>query len=631
MLQYMRIAAKSWVVKTLMAILIVSFSIWGVGDVFRTNYLKQPVASVGKDKITMQEFTSLFDQNLRNLKQYNPAVTAKEAKQFGLIEETLEREITRRLIDAEVRRLGVSVSEEPVLDIVRNEPAFRKEDGSFDKERFIMLLRQQQVSEKEFVNIWRSDISRRMLMNVVAGAAFVPQYALDAIFKAKAQKRIFDIVNLDSSKIDDIPVPDENTLQEFYDKNTALFLVPEYRDITIATLSLESIAKDIDISEEDLSSYYETSKEQLAKPETRGIIQSVLFSQEQADQLSQRAKLSKDLALTAKSMQEPVIPIDNIDAKTLMPDLAQAVFSMTVGDISEPIKTQLGWHVIQLKSINPAGVPSFEDAKAELLTELRLEKAKDAAIEMVNKLDDALASGQSLEEIAETFSLRLIKIQGIDATGVLSSGSLPSEMPNRNLVLQHAFSQEIDDTSPIESDNEGLYFVVKTDSIKPSGVKPFSEIKNMVASAWKQQQQVEQAKVDAESIEKALKEGAALAGIAKKREISARVSTPLTMLPDASSAADREQDLPDGIMDKAFNLRLGETAFFEQGEKWIIVRLAKVEEGSDKNKDVQKSLIEAEMSRIVGAEILTQYVQYLRSVTPVKIHTNILEQFKQQD
>ncbi|MCL2474294.1 MAG: SurA N-terminal domain-containing protein, partial [Alphaproteobacteria bacterium] len=442
MLQSIRVAAKSWIVKVFMIVLIVSFSIWGVGDAFRTNYLKQPVAKVGDYKITMSEFAALFDQNLRTIKQYNPALTAKEAKQLGLIEETLEREITRLLIDSEVRRLGLRISEKPVLEMVRQEPAFRKEDGSFDKDRFIMLLRQQQVSEAEFLNIWRSDISRRMLMNVAAGASFVPKAAVDAVYKAKSQKRIFDVVTVDSAKIGGIPVPDEKTLEEFYDKNTALFMDPEYRDITIATLSLDALAKDTDVSGVDLSAYYETSKERLVKPETRNIVQSVLFSQEQAEQLSQRARVSGDLSLTAKSMNEPVIPIDNIEAGTLMPDLARAVFSMKAGDVSEPIKTQLGWHVIQLRNINAAGVPSFDEAKDEILAEIRLEKAKDEAVDIINKLDDELAAGKSLDDLAGTLRLRLVKIQGIDNAGVLRDGSLPRELPGRNMALQHAFSQE---------------------------------------------------------------------------------------------------------------------------------------------------------------------------------------------
>src|ERR1700730_7343543 len=143
---------------------------------------------------------------------------------------------------------------------------------------------------------------------------------------------------------------------------------------------------------------------------------------------------------------------------------------MKAGEVSNPIKSNLGWHVVQLKNISPAGTPSFDEVKEQIRTDMKRDQAVDTATRMVNKLDDELGAGHALEDIADSMKLRLIKIPAVEDNGKTPDGKDPPELPHKEDVLKAAFGQNAGETSPVLDDKNGNYFVVRTDEISPAAV-----------------------------------------------------------------------------------------------------------------------------------------------------------------
>ena len=270
MIQSMQELAHSWVVKGLMLFLVVSFSIWGIGDIFRGNSLQKTVASVGGVKISVQQVNQFFEKALIQIKQkIDPNITAQQARQMGLLDQSLEREITRQLIDMDLERQGIKVGPQAVLKMIADQPKFRTEDGKFNKQLFRQLLEQQRTSEGAFLAQGQEELSRQLLQDALDGSTLAPQTAVNALYKARAQKRILEVVTIENAKLGGLPALDDKMMQTYYDQNQQLFMAPEYRSLTVATLSTDALAKDVSVSDDELKKEYEAKRDELSTPERR--------------------------------------------------------------------------------------------------------------------------------------------------------------------------------------------------------------------------------------------------------------------------------------------------------------------------------------------------------------------------
>ncbi|MDD3370561.1 MAG: peptidyl-prolyl cis-trans isomerase [Alphaproteobacteria bacterium] len=626
MLRFMREMTSSWIVKGLMLFLVISFSIWGIGDIFRGNSLKKAVASVGNTEISVQDLNQLFERGLVQARQaLSDNLTAQQAKQLGLLDHVLDQEINSRLVDLDVARQKISVGPEAILDILAKEPQFRTKDGSFNKALFYQFLQQQRMSEAAFFAKEQQELARFILVGSLQSPAVAPQTAVDLIFKARAQKRTLDVVTVDASKMTGIAVPDDKALREFYDANQKKFETPEYRSLTIGTLSTDAIAKDFSVSDEQLKTLYEEKRDEFSIPERRDVVQVVTQDELKAKELARKARETGSLTSVAKALKENAVPLDKLEEKSLMPDLSKAAFALSAGGVSEPVKTQLGWHVVQLKKVFPAESPAFDKIKDKLREDMRREQAVEAATRIVNQLDDELAAGHSLDDIADGLRLRLVKIPAVDSDGLTPEGKVPQELPNKDVVLKDVFGQGVGETSPVAEDKNGGYYVVRTDDIVPSGVKPFDEVKKEVAAAWKIREQKAKARAKAEKIAQDLNSGAKLASLSGEEGVSVRTSAPLSML------GDTDKDLPETLVGKSFHLKKGETAQESVDGKSYVVRLAKISDIDASKPDTRKVAIARELKKQMRDEVSDQYLAYLQTVFPVRKNAELLEMIRQRE
>jgi peptidyl-prolyl cis-trans isomerase D len=626
MLQSMRNLAQAWPVKLIMGLLMVSFCLWGIGDIFRGNPLGKTVTQVGKTEITVQDLNHAFDENLAQARQkLDPSMTAAQAREMGLLDKTLDTEVKRALVDQDVARLGLDVTPAAVLQIVSQQPQFRTKDGQFNKELFRALLENQRIGETQFLAQGKQEMERQIWLAALSGSRIVPQETIDALYLGRAQKRTLEVVLVDAPKIGGIPAPSDKELHDFYDKNDDLFMAPEYRGVTVALLNTENLAKDIQISDDQVKKEYDSKLDQLAQPEKRDILQVVTQDQAKAEALMKAARTSNDLATAAKSAGENAIPMNEVEEQSLMPELSKQIFALKEGQVSEPVKTQLGWHVLQLKKITAAGTPSFDAIKEKLRADMRRDQAVESSTRIVNQIDDQLAAGHALEDIADTQRLRLVKVPALDVTSKTPEGKLPAELLNKNEVARDAFAQNSGEVSPIEDDKAGTYFIVRTDEITQAGPKPFDAVKQQVADQWKLEAQMAKAKIEADKITKAMQDGKQASEFAHDDGVTVRMSNPLSQLGDTDPL------LPASILAQAFKLKKGDVTQAEEQDKQYIVRLAAIADADPTKADPRKGMIAAEVKKNAGDELLDQYIQHLYTLFPVKTNQDLYDRMRQQD
>ncbi|MDP9128255.1 MAG: peptidylprolyl isomerase, partial [Pseudomonadota bacterium] len=325
----MRNLAQFWVFKGLMVILVISFGIWGIGDMFRGNPLQRPVARVGDKVITVQELNKEFEATLVKMRQSLGAeLTAPQAKQFGLLDRALDSLAERAGVDLELDHLGIDVTTKAAVDWIALQPELRNKDGSFNKELFRKAADRRHMSEAEFIESSRHAMASFTLFSSFGTGGNVPKAMVDALYIARGQKRVLDVVTLANDSIRDLPQPDDKVLHDFYDKNPSLFTAPEYRGLTVAQLALEDIMKDVVISDEQVRKDYADHVAQYAHPERRDVLQVVVQGEAKGKEIADAARAVGNLAAAAKDKGFKTVPLNQTEEKTLLAELAKPVFSL---------------------------------------------------------------------------------------------------------------------------------------------------------------------------------------------------------------------------------------------------------------------------------------------------------------
>jgi len=233
MLQAIRSRAGSYVVKGLFALLILTFGIWGIGDIFRTRGTDTVVATVGDQSIRAEELQTALRRALEQLSaRFGNAIDLQQAKQLGLVDQTLAQLIDRSLIDQEAARLKLDISDDLIRNVITANPSFRGSDGRFDRSVFGAVLAANNLTEDQYVALLRHDIPRNDLLHAVTAGAAAPQPMVDLLYQYRNEKRTADIVALPTAGAPDVGQPNEDELKAFYEKHPDLFRAPEYRGFT---------------------------------------------------------------------------------------------------------------------------------------------------------------------------------------------------------------------------------------------------------------------------------------------------------------------------------------------------------------------------------------------------------------
>jgi len=225
MLQGFRNLGKSWlgklIVGVLFGLLILSFAIWGIGDVFR-GYGVNIVATVGDRDITIDQMRTAYQNELQQLsRRFGRSITSDQARALGLDQQVLGRLIAETALDERASELGLAVSRETVGEAIVKDPAFRNASGQFDRFAFDSLLRANGLTEQLFITEQQAVMARRQLADALTGAIVPPLAMREAVYRYGAERRNIAYVELPASLAGDVGTPEEAALQAFFDERKA--------------------------------------------------------------------------------------------------------------------------------------------------------------------------------------------------------------------------------------------------------------------------------------------------------------------------------------------------------------------------------------------------------------------------
>jgi len=574
MLESLRNSVNSWTAKVLLALLVLSFAVWGISDVF-TNRLASTVATVGDEPVTTEEFANAFQNDLQALqRQAGRAVSIPEARQLGREQVVLARLSTRKALNAEAASMGLSASPEAVRRAIETAPVFQGPDGTFNRYSYESTLRQEGLNTREYEDGVRQDLARNAMMQAVGAGTAAPRALAEALHRYRNQQRVLDYILLSKSDAEDPGEPTDEQVAAFHEENADRFSAPDYRAISWVALTPDTMADTVEIGPGQLAEAYENRRAQYTTPATRTLDQLLFDSEEGAVEVNARLAAGEDLADILAERGETARDVDlgTVVAGELPDALDEAAFGATETGIVGPVQTAFGWTLLNLRDVTDSTVTPLDDVKDEIGRDLALLEARDLILEESVAMDDEIAGGATLPQIGQRTAAVYGTTTAIDATGRGTDGEPVGNLPEINGFLEAAFAAAEDEEHVLVEADGGGFYSLTVDGITPSALHPLDDVRDDVIAAWKDAQRTQALADMAEEIDARLAEGTTLAAIAAELGEDVATTRPLRR-------SDQSPPLTREIVQQLFRADIGAPVNGEAGDAYVVGTLAEIVAG----------------------------------------------------
>lgn len=532
----------------------------GLGGYGVTNFghSVETVASVGKVDVTTSQYARALRNQINQFsRQFGQQLTLKDAQMFGLDQQVLQGLVSNAALDNEAMRVGISAGDAQVAQKVAATKAFQNVAGKFDRTAYTQVLEQNGLTVKEFETGIRSDLSRQVLQAAIVGGVQTPQPLTDTIYAYQNETRGFTVLQLTEASLPQkLPDATDADLQAWYKDHLADFTRPEAKRVSYAVLHPSDIAKDQTVAEADIKAAYDAAKDSYNVPEKRLVERLVYGSEDEA----KAAKAKLDAGTSFEDLvKERGLQLSDID----MGDVTEAqlgaagkdVFALTAPGVVGPLPSDLGPALYRMNAILPAQVTTFEQAHDKLKGDLQL-KAAAAAITAKNEtINDLLAGGSSIADIA--------KDQGMTAgTTDYAKGA----DDNDPVAQDPGFVKAVEGMQPGDFAQSaaladgGLAVLQVTETVPPTPV-PFEKAHDKVAAAFHAAALAKALTALADADLASVKGGTGLETLGKTDKVA---STSRSAVPDG---------IPADAVTLAFTLKPGETAKIDKPGLVALVRL----------------------------------------------------------
>ena len=624
MLQAIRSKAASWVVKGLFLLLILSFAVWGIGDIFRGPGVETTVVTVGDVKISMAEVQARFRRELSRLQNmFGGAIDAEKARAFGVLDEVIEQIATGTALDLGARRLGLAVGDDQVRQAIRDEPAFRDPSGQFSASVFGQALRANGMTEQAYVDSLRRDITRAQILGAATGGARAPESLVDLVYRQREERRVVEMARFDNAAMPAPPTPDEAQIEAFHKQNAPRFSSPEYRAVSYIALTPDDLLETVGVSPEKVKEAYDHRIDEFTRPERRAIEQILVSDKAKIDEVAVRIKAGTAFADAAKEVADidPArLSVGTVAKAELVAALAEPVFALAKDGVTDPIESPFGWHILRVTAIEPGGVEPLEAVAARLTKEIARDLATDRLFDVANKLEDELAAGGSMEEAARRFALKVVKLEAIDRQGRDRDAKPAEGIAVTPAFLEAVFALAQGEQTTLRETREGSYFIARADQVVPSALRPIADVRAEVVDAWSAAERDAAAKKQADALLARLKEGGEFGPAAEQAGAVLSTSKPFTR-----QGNDPASGAPTAVVASAFRLQKGALDQAATGDGHVVFRLTEIVAADPAANAAELDKLRQQLRQGIGGDLAAGLNAAFKQRFPVHIEQKLIE------
>ena len=414
MLNSMRGSGQSkamWVVMGLLMVGLMGFGAAGLGG-----GTVRSIGSVGEEPIPVNSYVRGYQNAAAQMSQQaGRRLSPAELQAIGVQEQVLEAVVGQAALNNETHLRGLSVGDELVRKSILENPQFQGLSGGFDQEAYEFYLdRQLGLSKSEFEALLRKENARALLQNAVVSGVGGPDRAPMALLAFARQERSFEWAALTVDQLGTpVAAPTDAQLQAYYDENAAQFMSPRTRNITYTWMNPADLLDKADVAEELIRESYTLQSDRFNKPEQRAV-DRVVFptladAQAARDRLDASAVSFSEI-ITERGLTDEDVDLGEVERGGLSEAAADVVFAETQPGVVGPVESSLGPALFRINAVIQADNTPFEEARDELRDELAGEAARRMVIDSIGDIDDLLAGGAELEELADQTDMKLGKI-----------------------------------------------------------------------------------------------------------------------------------------------------------------------------------------------------------------------------
>ncbi|WP_322003514.1 SurA N-terminal domain-containing protein [Marinobacter alexandrii] len=615
MLQDIRENAQGTIAKIIIGLLIVSLSIWGMDAIIGGFSGEPEVATVNGEDITEREFLRLVQmesqRRLSRMDSPDPSLLNEDQIRKDVLESLIQQQVLIQDADSQ----GLALTDADIDALITQMPQFQVE-GQFNRDRFVSTVRNMGMGVAEFREAMRKQYVVNQIRAGIVQSGVAANENVSHLLRIQNQTRDFRVVTVPESAVADQVEITEDEVQAFYDENSSAFKQPEQVDAAYITLSLGALAESIEISEDELQAYYETRADDLAREERRAA-HILIEDGEDADQTmaTLQQKLA-DGASFADLAQE--YSIDTVSAEeggdlgyagrgVYNGAFEEALFALEEGEVSEPVETSFGVHLIKLEDVRRSDVPPLSEIEGQLRSELARERAEERFAEIRTQLADSAYAADDLAGPAEELGLEVREAKGITRNG----GTAPFD--HEGLVRQLFSTDVVEDGYNTELIDVGdnVSVVARVREYRDAQQLALEEVAADVRASLKAQETRAALSKRAEEIIAGLESGQSLselgAGDWVRYEAKSR----------------NDQDAGAAVMRAVFSLSRpaeGEVSYGQSvsGSSAAVVALDGVNEGAVDETSAEFGQLEEFLASLDGQREYGAYQQFLRNRAEVE-------------
>jgi peptidyl-prolyl cis-trans isomerase D len=635
MLDFLRKKKRSWIITILLGLIIVVFIAFYGGSQQPTGVTSH-VAEVNGESISQREFIVHYQRTVERYREmFKGSFTPELLKNLNIKQSLLEEMIEARLVLQEARRLGLSATDEELMNAIAQVPEFHV-NGRFNKERYIQLLRANRLTPAQFEEDQRKQLTIQRLLGVLADAAHVTEAEVRERYRFEQEKINLQFIRFSvSDNLSEVKITDED-VQKFYDRNKESLKEPLKVQVEYIPYSFEQFSGPVQLTDKEVEDYYSANRATKFTTPKQAKVRYIMVrldagadakqkeaAQVLANRIVAEARGGKNFAdLAKKESQDPSAEkggeIGWLNQGQLPEALDKQIFALAKGEISEPIETPVGFHIVKVEDIKEEKTLSLAEAKPVITRELKLEKGKYEAAKIADRDREKAASGNDLAKIAQESG------SSLKTTRLFSEGEvLPEIGPTQDFYKTALALKAKEVSSVIEGPN--AYYVLKAKERTEAIVPPLDAVRGKIEKGLKESKAYEMSVQQANNSLDQVKKERNLAKLARDKKLKleetgwfARNTQELPKVGElqnltaGSLALSARKPIPDRIFTQAdaafvFAFKEAQPADMAQFEK-------------DKSQLMQQALAEARQ------RILLKFKDELKAKAKIEINSGPLEE-----
>jgi peptidyl-prolyl cis-trans isomerase D len=564
----------------------------------------------GQTAVNYREFSNAQKRELQKWQSvFGKELSDDMVKELG--KRILSSMINNKLLETEADNLGIKIADITVIDYIKSDQRFSDEQKKFDKKKFQNILANNNINEQEYIRVLKRDIATKFLFNSIASQK-ISATSLEAFqYSSQHEQRIADVVTINANLLNkptNVPLEE---IKKYYAEHSKEFLIPEQRSGKYLSFTNTDFFKDIQISDAEVSKEYDENIADFVSPELRDIYNLVLPNETKAQEALKLIANGKEFSeviriLTEKPVEDSLIV--GIKKNDLPDSLKTAIFELQPGKVSDIVQSPLGYHLIQLLKVTPTSTFPLHAVQGEIKERLIRKKAEEKLIVLHKQIDDELASGATIEEIANKFSLKLQSFQNIH-----KDTAYTPPFPN---FVDTVFATESGYESPL-TQIQGItgYFVVKVEQVSSPKEKEFEEVKQEISEILTNLYQHNEAKKIAQEAHKALSEGKNLADIANLYPIEIQYGQNFSLI-------EADTKWPQDMIKAIFQLKknIPSDPIYDNKNLYIIGIVRDIIPVSLTADKPDYHEFKKEFTQQISNNVLEEYLRYLHKKHKVKIY-----------